>query len=492
MDYYTLNERDLAKIRMLITEHMNRIINTTNRPGDHSNDHQEQQAPEFYIARAPADGIPALVPGTASDPFTYPDIPGSALCQIYRIKRYSENDIETDDSCMWQTPLEIEKVYNLSQSAIPENAWVPINRDKSGDWIAHLGVALDSRVVVDIEVVNNRPSTTITIFQELPSDENEGTNPAIQFTTYYDEDLVLHQLQETYPQGTNYPPIYWTDTTVTEWNQYVVIYDLPYSGTGTESSSTTYHTQVTQGEITNYYTLQDAPSTFFQQYQYNPDTGYIQIKNGVVDPDNPDDLKTGVTNQFQTDPDTGELIQYQEVYTFPIGTGTGTEATGTVTYAPLGSTIVMYGDNVDLGGSLATGSSSSSASPVWTKVNPTVTHTDLTDTDTQQDVLVYTIPANTVFHGSIIKTKTVGSGGGVGSLTHQLLIDGNTVGTSGDGLSLNNTAAQFLGGTSSAGALIPTLSTTTRAVAVRFTANVNLDTLSGGEWEVFLLLATLP
>lgn len=92
------------------------------------------QAPEVYIAKTPAGGIPAL-----SGAGTSGDIPGHALCQIYRIIDNDSGGTAPAAVSLW-TADELKKtVYNLSSSTIAGNKWTPVMRDKFGDWLAILG-----------------------------------------------------------------------------------------------------------------------------------------------------------------------------------------------------------------------------------------------------------------------------------------------------------------------------------------------------------------
>jgi hypothetical protein len=226
------------------------------------------------------------------------------------------------------------------------------------------------------------------------------------------------------------------------------------------------------------------------QYATNPSANTLNVQTGGSS------LTQYVRDQYVLDA-SDRLTQY--AVSLALWDGAASTITATTQYVvdtgeieatvPANMNYVFEGDVTFTG--TVTGAGASAASPVWTLVD-TITHADLTDVDTSQDVTAYTIPANTVFGGSIVKTKTVGSGGGVGALTTQLLIAGSTVGNAGNGIIANDTAAQGLGGASSAGALMGATSATTRTVAVRFTADVDVADLTGGEWEVYLLLSTLP
>ena len=86
----------------------------------------DPQSPEIYIALPPLAGIPALSKLGTGEAFGEGDTPGSADCDIYKIK--SDGTIERVGSAT-------QKVYNLSGLLI-ETDWIIIERTKFGFWIA--------------------------------------------------------------------------------------------------------------------------------------------------------------------------------------------------------------------------------------------------------------------------------------------------------------------------------------------------------------------
>jgi hypothetical protein len=146
----------------------------------------------------------------------------------------------------------------------------------------------------------------------------------------------------------------------------------------------------------------------------------------------------------------------------------------------------------DSGGSASTVTLGASGSGLSWQLIGSVTHASLTDTDLEQVVTVANLAAKTGILALMIHTKTVGSGGGVGSLNVEITINGNNEGQAGNGLIADNVAATWTpehGG--SVGNTVFSWTATT-AVGIRFTSDVNLDTLSGGEWELFGVYGTLP
>lgn len=147
----TEGERDI--LRALLRAFRGRnpgegIPSSPQSPEGFENDHQ---APETYIALTPVLGIPALetspgFTGTGSPPTdTDPDndVPGSAMCQIYRIRH--------EDSSPEMIKIDglVKTVYNLSGAGIDGNTWVLVTRDKFGAWIV-----VGSATTDDIDLTN--------------------------------------------------------------------------------------------------------------------------------------------------------------------------------------------------------------------------------------------------------------------------------------------------------------------------------------------------
>lgn len=122
---YMLSEDDRAWMQKVIQDYVDRLGNPTGRP-DTTN--EPPQAPETYIALTPSTGIPAIdqsgTTGTGTVSYALDDVPGSAVCRIYRLIRGTFRRVG---------PTKL--VYNLSRSALPGNAWILVTRDKFGTWI---------------------------------------------------------------------------------------------------------------------------------------------------------------------------------------------------------------------------------------------------------------------------------------------------------------------------------------------------------------------
>ena len=146
---YFLTEGDREAINMvlrLLREHGSEILSQPQHRQPESQD--LTGTTQCYIARTPYGingdgvGIPALT--RAGDDelrtrdrdqgfifYNKADVPGKALCDIYRIVRGGEPLADR----LVPLPLVAQWVYNLSDQTVPENSWIPITRDKAGSWI---------------------------------------------------------------------------------------------------------------------------------------------------------------------------------------------------------------------------------------------------------------------------------------------------------------------------------------------------------------------
>lgn len=79
---------------------------------------EDHQAPEVYVAKVPADGIPALKG----------NVPGVKLCSIYRVV----HDPGSTPSVQGVAD-HVEEVYNLSKVKVP-TGFTLVWRDKYGQW----------------------------------------------------------------------------------------------------------------------------------------------------------------------------------------------------------------------------------------------------------------------------------------------------------------------------------------------------------------------
>jgi hypothetical protein len=132
-----LTDEDLAAIRRVVRAESQAVRNTTGRAGPESG--ERYLTPETYVAKTPADGIPAF-----EDP-----VPGHATCDIYRVIPKAiakdltadppepENRIELNLVKMENGPRE---VYSISEQELAGNAWMIVTRDKDGCfWPVNVG-----------------------------------------------------------------------------------------------------------------------------------------------------------------------------------------------------------------------------------------------------------------------------------------------------------------------------------------------------------------
>lgn len=113
--------------RILIQELLDeRKRQSLNAPLEKEQD-RPSSSPEVYVCKPPPNGIPPL---TIRMPY-YPDIPGQADCDIYRI----DINISTGDPELIEVSNVSRTVYNVSLSWI-DTPYKIINRDKFGKWVA--------------------------------------------------------------------------------------------------------------------------------------------------------------------------------------------------------------------------------------------------------------------------------------------------------------------------------------------------------------------
>lgn len=156
-DRYVLSEADRNLIREVAREHLSRLLNTAGRNADETLNIADHPAPETYVARVSASGIPALDDGALDGTGTgtgleRDDLVGSAICDVYRIVGYGNSGTFS------QITGKSVRVYNLSTTAIAANSWCVVTRDKFGNWLATgsagtAGTTADSFIVDHVHVV---------------------------------------------------------------------------------------------------------------------------------------------------------------------------------------------------------------------------------------------------------------------------------------------------------------------------------------------------
>lgn len=146
------------------------------------------QAPEVYVARAPAGGIPALsVIGTGTG-----DEPGHALCDVYRIAQsFGAGTGTADDGppkMVRVNPLQ-RYVYNFTTADIAAHSWLVLVRDKFGLWIVSNNGGGDDSANVWRMV---KPTSQTTVVSGLYPAYVQGWNSTSH--AYYDETRCLIKL----------------------------------------------------------------------------------------------------------------------------------------------------------------------------------------------------------------------------------------------------------------------------------------------------------
>lgn len=137
---YGLTGADLDVIKALVRDYRNGP--TRGRGYDGRVDHEEQQAPEVYVALTPSGGIPALAASSVVDTGTGQadehngDAPGYAECAAYRVLPPADG---TDGAELWEVPGLSFRVHNASGSDVAGDSWVLVVRDKGGVWWAVTG-----------------------------------------------------------------------------------------------------------------------------------------------------------------------------------------------------------------------------------------------------------------------------------------------------------------------------------------------------------------
>lgn len=154
-DGFVLSEADVRAIRSLIGEARQRRVNTTGRPGVPT---QVPEAPELYVARTPAAGIPPIDLG--GDGIGTGDEPGSADCYVYQLN---------PDGELRPVPGVFRKVYSLLFTTIPGNQWIIIARDKFGAWWALPGDVAEAGCCCEYGYLETTSSTTVDIPAGRPS-----------------------------------------------------------------------------------------------------------------------------------------------------------------------------------------------------------------------------------------------------------------------------------------------------------------------------------
>ena len=232
-------------------------------------------------------------------------------------------------------------------------------------------------------------------------------------------------------------------------------------------------------------TVNGDPATTLSQYSIeNPTTG-TPVNQYVVANDATGAGVPGIV-QYQLPSGTGSSAGLTSTLTASLHTLSYTldGETGGVTVSSNGTNIVYTYTNAIITGATITGG------PTWQLIG-TKTHADLTAASGTEILTYATLAAKTAILGLFIRTKTVGSGGGVASLVLTVTISAAPVGANGNGLSADDIAGRWYPDDMTTLRQVPSWTATT-AVGVQFFADVNVVDLTGGEWELYGLLTTVP
>ncbi len=158
-DAYLFSEDDVKALAKLLRDNEQTVSYTQRRPRHHVED---AKSSDIYVARTPADGIPALVPGLSTgtgSAAAMEGIPGHAECAVYRIRESTCTG--TNASCYPSIEsVEAEKtVWNLSLEDVPGDQWIIIGKDKSGKWQILGGAGGSGAVSVTVLFfISNQPT----------------------------------------------------------------------------------------------------------------------------------------------------------------------------------------------------------------------------------------------------------------------------------------------------------------------------------------------
>lgn len=158
------NEREAALLR----EVTKRVLGNTYKSREPSQEDDPHFSPDVYVAK-PQDvgGIPARVD----------DVPGTALCDIYRLSLNGTDEMELE-----QTGYAVP-VYNLSTTAVSQE-YIQVHRDKYGTWLAITaggdGSAFFSVFLLEDLQANGGPADAV-LYDEI---NNEPTSTPVDGGVY--------------------------------------------------------------------------------------------------------------------------------------------------------------------------------------------------------------------------------------------------------------------------------------------------------------------
>jgi hypothetical protein len=135
MPLQNFTEQEMQVLREVIRANLS---TRQNPPIAKTSDDLGAQSPEVYVALPPSGGIPGLTRvGTDTDPDPAAgDTPGSATCDIYKLKKDGTLTIAFKD----------RKIYNFAETSVNFD-WILVTRDKFGTWWAIVGAGEDEEIL---------------------------------------------------------------------------------------------------------------------------------------------------------------------------------------------------------------------------------------------------------------------------------------------------------------------------------------------------------
>lgn len=137
---YLLSADALAAIRTAVEQQLRETLNTAGRGFVEDT---VSDASDCLMAFTPADGIPAMIPGTEFVPGTGSaegeyNTPGFADCDAYQVLIGANPDwvaLKTPELRQLGAPL-VLRVYNMTEDPVPGGSWVLTVKDRGGRWWA--------------------------------------------------------------------------------------------------------------------------------------------------------------------------------------------------------------------------------------------------------------------------------------------------------------------------------------------------------------------
>lgn len=400
------------------------------------------QAPEVYIAQAPAGGIAALTgnldTGTGTGTLEGA-VPGSAECTIYRLL----------DRELKLVPEFTKTIYNFGSTAILPLDWIKVSRDKWGTWWVDEretpAAVSGSLTVQEVDLSPSYPSTTT-----LRVDQADGfvlTQPAAN----------VARLDQTAASATTVGYVSLVDQTLGDGNKTFSDDIIVLGG------------DVRIGAGSNEYTEFTDVSGGIQMWHYVSFSG-SQVVGATL-------MSSG--NRFRIFNQTGGGPPTYGAMVYSIFDGVNKD----------GATGVGGGGDTVTGGIITTLGSGNAQTAVWVKV--TKSHTDFQAAATSNTVAIYTLAAKQYLHGAVIKHTTAFGGGSITTYTLAVETALGTIISAFDVFqAVSNTV--FTYNDQAVAGRGPQNFGATASVSAVATASHNLNTSTAGAVEIYLLVSTLP